>query len=134
MKLQDPDFKLHYGDLSRTLAEKDGNAGFLVSNCLAYLMVEGYFRHQKEELHKIEKIPSIFTEKHFMKATLEVVEYVITEDERKLLTAKTTNTNVKAQKDLVMDLQVRVKNQVYLFLGMDPFLERQLDKKKRKEI
>ena len=89
-----------------------------------------YFKDQLHELHKIPAFPQYIREKMSMRNTLEVVAFVATEEQLKVLTADPTKHSEKTRMDLYATIELAVFDKCCEFEGKDPKLERKTQKKK----
>jgi hypothetical protein len=112
------------------VAEIPSQKDITISMILRHMHESNAFLKQTQGLHKCEPIPLFIREKQLFRNALEVVEKIITSDERKKLTAEYGGIEDRERTTLYMDLQERVLDKTWEYEGCDPTLERKKQKKK----
>jgi hypothetical protein len=122
--------RLVYGAKSRQVAEGKSQQGINISVLLAEMHETNCFYNFHEKFHKNDNIPPQFHEKQLARNSLQIVEAVITNDERKKLTEKFENMEDKDRLDLYMSIQDKVLSKMWEYEGDDPEVKRKEQKKK----
>jgi hypothetical protein len=123
--------RLIFGNEAKTLSEKGGGKGVNIATVLQTMHEGGYFSNTPTLSIKDCPVPPQFYEAAKLKYCLELIDWVITEDERFVLRRRPVmeeNSNGMTLKDLYHNIQERCMDQMYVFEGKDPELEKKITK------
>ena len=122
-----PTLNLDYRLQQAFIDKKGSNKGLTLAAMLQHLHSERAFNQVKGKLNEsITNIPGVYNEKSYVKMSLELVEFVISEVDRQLLTAKVGVVDSQTIYTLCCRLQRQCMDQLWVFEGSDPEVEREL--------
>lgn len=125
--------RLVFGGEAKLMAEKNNNKGITVSVILRNLHENNFLSHcsMEDPIHQLPDLNSkVFHDKGCCKNCMELVDYVITTEEKKILISHHTVTDNITKEKLYSDLQRRILKKMDEFEGNDDMIVSKNGKKK----
>jgi hypothetical protein len=126
--------RLIFGNEAKTLSAKGGgsnNKGVNIATVIKTMHEGGYFNTTPTDNLKDCAVPVQFNETAKLKYCLELLDWVLTKEEKSVLTKPVTVAEAEAEtilKDMYHNIQERCMDQMYAFEGKDPELEKKTSK------
>ena len=123
--------RLIFGNEAQSLSAKGGgskNKGVNIATVVKTMHEGGYFNTSPSTNLKDCAVPSQFNEAAKLKYCLELIDWVLTEQERSMLKTPVVVDGDITLKDTYQKIQDRCMDQMYVFEGKDPEFERKISK------